>query len=94
MFKVARASPIHKSGSDFNFEITDHYQLYLFLKVFYNKYEVIYEDQYGFLENNSTTDAILKITREHYLAFNSEKKILLSVIHEFSEAFKTISHDI
>ena len=75
LFEVARVTPIHKSGSDIDFKNLSPISVLRFLnKVFeralhfrisnfHHKYNVIYEDQYGFLKNKSTTDALLKFTR-------------------------------
>ena len=105
LFKVARVTPIHKAGSKFDFKNYRPISVLPFLnKVFeralhsriskfYHKYNVIYEDQYGFLRNKSTTDAILKFTQECYSALNS-KEHLISVFLDFSKAFDTICHDI
>ena len=59
----------------------------------YKKYNDIYEDRYGFLKNESTTEAILKFNQECYSALYSEEH-LISVLLDFSKAFDTISHDI
>ena len=74
LFKVARVTLIHKSGYKLDFKIYRPISVLPFLnKVFeralqskisklYHKYNVNYEDQYGFLKNKSTTDATLKFT--------------------------------
>ena len=92
--KIARVVPIHKSGSKMEvknyrpistlpfvgklFERLIHSRLYTFL----DKYKVFYENQYGFLKNKSTTDAILKFTDECFTNFN-EKTHLISIFLDF-----------
>ena len=75
LFKVTRVTPIHKSGSEFDFKIYRPISALPFLNkvferavharnsTFYHKYNVIYENQYGFLKNKST-DAKLKFTQK------------------------------
>ena len=60
---------------------------------FFRKYKVLYEDQYGFRQNNSPTDAILKFTDLCYSNFNN-KEYLISVFLDFSRAFDTVVHSI
>ena len=75
VYKGPRVTLIHKSGSTLDFK---NYRLISVLpfpnKVFeralhsrilqfYHIYNAIYEDQYSFLKNKSTTDAVLKFTR-------------------------------
>ena len=93
-FKTARITPIYKAGNKRHvknyrpisslpflskvFEILVHSRLYSF----YDNFGIFYEEQYGFLKNNSATDAILRFTDEIYETFNS-KKSLASVFLDF-----------
>ena len=52
------------------FERLIHSRLYAFL----DKYKVFYENQYGFLKNKSTTDAILKLTDECFSNLNQKTR--------------------
>lgn len=103
--KIARVVPIHKSGSR---SMKSNYRpistLPFLSKVFerlihgrllkfFNKYKVLYSDQYGFLKNRSTTDAILKFTDCCCSSLN-EGSYLMSIFLDFSKAFDTIEHSI
>ena len=86
--KVARVVPIHKSGSKTEiknyrpistlpfigklFERLIHSRLYSF----FEKYEVFYENQYGFLKNKSTTDAILSFVDQCYSNFDNKTHLI------------------
>ena len=103
--KVARVVPIHKSGTKTEiknyrpistlpfigklFERLIHSRLYSF----FDKYEVFYENQYGFLKNKSTTDAILRFVDQCYSNFDN-KTHLISIFLDFSKAFDTVDHEI
>ena len=103
--KIGRIIPLHKSGvktvkSNYRpistlpflskvYERVIHTRLLKFL----TKFGVLYPDQYGFLKNKSTTDAILKFSDCCYANFN-DKNFLISVFLDFSRAFDTIDHDI
>ena len=105
LFKVAGVTSIQKSGPKCDFENYRPISVLPFLnKVFdralhsrfskfYHESKVIYEDQYGFFKNRSTTDAILKIAQGCYSALNSEEH-LISVFLDFSKAFYAICQDI
>ena len=60
---------------------------------FFNKYEVLYDDQYGFLRGRSTTDAILKFTDCCYNSLNS-RNYVAAIYLDFTRAFDTIDHDV
>jgi len=105
LLKIARVTAIHKSGSTFDMKNYRHISVLPFMNkvfdralhtrliTFFHKFRIIYEDQYGFLKNESTTDAILKFTQECYSALNGRLH-LISVFLDFSKAFDTICHDI
>ena len=57
------------------------------------KYNILYENQFGFQKHKSTSDAILKFTDFCYSAINNQE-VTLSVFLDFSKAFDTIDHDI
>ena len=88
LFKVARVNVIHIHRSDFDFKSYRPVHVLPFLnKVleralhsiiskFYHKNKVIYVDQYSFFEKKSTTDVILKSTREFYSALNSKEPLI------------------
>ena len=66
-----------------------HRQLYTFLQ----KYNVLYDNQYGFRPKRSTTDAITKFVSDVLLSFNA-KEHCIAVYLDLSKAFDTINHDI
>jgi len=101
--KVARLVPIHKSGPRVDKEnyrpistlpfLSKVYErlIHARLMKYFLKYNLLYSDQYGFLKNKSTTDAILRFTDCCYSNFN-RKEFLISVFLDFSRAFDTIDH--
>ncbi len=60
--------------------------------IFINKYNILFEDQFGFRKDKSTCDALLKFTELCYTCLNN-KKVLLSVFLDFSKAFDTVDID-
>ncbi len=105
IFKVARVIPLFKAGDrrcivnyrpisllHFLSKIIERL-VHTRISKFLNKYNILYEDQYGFIKNKCTTDAILKFTDNCYSCFNN-KNFLLSVFLDFSKAFDTIDQDI
>ena len=103
--KIARVVPIHKAGPKFEKEnyrpiSTLHFLSKVFERLvhgrllkFFNKYDVLYTNQYGFLKNKSTTDAILKYSDFCYDNFNNGG-YMTTVFLDFSKAFDTIDHQI
>ena len=103
--KIARIIPIHKSGSK---QKTNNYRpisilptiskifekiMHMKMMKFINKFNLLYTDQFGFRNQKSTTDAILKFTNECYEALN-ESKSMISIYLDFSKAFDTINHSL
>ena len=83
LLKVAQVTPIHKSGSEFDFENNRLiYVLLLLNKVFertlhsqlisfFYRFKITYEDHYGLLKK-STSDAIVKFTQQCYSYLNKK----------------------
>ena len=104
-FKSARVIPLHKSGSKTDrknyrpistlpfcskvYERCIHNRLVGYL----DKYRVLFPDQYGFLRNRCTTDAVLKFTDCCAAALN-KRQFLLATFLDFSKAFDTLDIDI
>ena len=63
------------------------------LTMFLNKNNVLYERQFGFRPNHSTTHALLEITEKIKQACNSEK-YACGVFLDLQKAFDTVNHDI
>ena len=103
--KVARVVPIHKSGA--KNELSNYRPISILptlskifekavhkrITEFFNKFDLFYSDQYGFLSKKSTTDAIIRFTDECYDILN-DRKSLISVYLDFSKAFDTIDHEL
>ena len=101
--EFAKVPPIHKGKSKSDL---GNYRpislLALFSKIlekivniciikFLCKYKIIFQHQYGFQENKSTSLAILNLQSQ--LITNIEKKIFsCSVFFDFSKAFDTVNH--
>ena len=105
VLKLARVIPLHKGGTKKDmknfrpisilpilskiFEKIMHKRLYNF----FIKFGLLYSNQFGFLKNKSTVDAIIRFTDECYDVMNDNKS-LISIYLDFSKAFDTIDHDL
>ena len=103
--KIGRVIPIHKSGSHKN--ITNYRPittLSVFSKIFeklvhkrlskfISKYNLINDNQFGFLKNKNTSDAILEFLDNLYDSLNNNQ-LHLALYLDFSKAFDTVNHDI
>ena len=58
---------------------------------FFDKYNLLYNKQFGFLKNKSTTDAILNFVQHCLDNFNA-KRYLISIFLDISRAFDTLNH--
>ena len=103
--KCASITPIHKEGSKL---LLSNYRpisiLPLFSKIlekimqvrlvsYLNKYNIIYEHQYGFQENKSTSLAIMDMYSNLIKAIDG-KQYSCGVFLDFSKAFDTVNHDL
>ena len=61
--------------------------------MFLNKNNVLYERQFGFQPNHSTTHALLEITEKIKQDFDSGK-YACGVFLDLQKAFDTVNHDI
>ena len=105
LLKIARIVPIYKSGSKTNIKnyrpiailptLSKIFEKIMHKRItsFFKKYDLFFQDQYGFQNKKSTTDAIIKFTDKCYEALNN-KNSLISVYIDFSKAFDTIDHNI
>ena len=103
--KIAQVVPIHKSGntndiSNFRpisllpifskvLEKIVHIRLYNYLKV----YNIISDNQYGFLPGLSTESALSEFTKFTYCSMNNNNKTA-AIFLDISKAFDSVDHDI
>ena len=103
--KYASVTPIHKGGSKL---LLMNYRpisiLPLFSKIlekvmqqrlicYLNKYKIIYEHQYGFQKNKSTSLAIMDMYSKLIDAIE-KKQYSCGVFLDFAKAFDTVNHEI
>ena len=102
--KTGRISPIYKKDSE---ELLENYRPVstlavfgkIFEKIIYNRLlsfflsqNTIYENQYGFRKNHSTSHA-LNFSVDYVESCLKKKKHVLGIFIDLSKAFDTISHD-
>ena len=58
---------------------------------FLEKFRILYQNQYGFPNNTSTTDALLQFMSDAHKSLD-RKETLISVFLDFSKAFHTVNH--
>lgn len=104
-FKIASVSPIHKAGSIDN--IANYRPISLISNLakilekltktrlisFLNKYKIISNKQFGFLQNKSTSDAIALLTKKVYSALDNSNACC-AVYLDLAKAFDTVDHAI
>ena len=102
--KVARVTPIHKSGSKTqsnNYRpisilksLNKIFERLLFLRLnnFVQSNNIMYKHQYGFSENKSTTDACMRVINSIQTGIR-ENKYALTVFYDFKKAFDTVDHN-
>jgi len=103
--KKSRTVPIHKTGAKLNKcnyrpistlpFLSKVYERLINSRIlkFLNKFNVLYENQFGFLKHRSTTDAILSFTDNCYNCLNNSE-YMINICIDFSRAFDTVDHDI
>ena len=103
--KTAKVTPIFKS--DARDEFSNYRPISLlpnFSKIleklmfnrltnFLNKYEILYEQQYGFRQNFSTDFALIELSDKIAKAMD-DKKHMIGIFIDLSKAFDTLNHDI
>ena len=100
-FKLARVIPIYKKGSKSTISNNRPISLlsvfeklmYKRLVAFLEKNKVIFQGQFGFRSNHSTTHAILLIADKIQKAIES-KMYSCGILIDLSKAFDTINHTI
>ena len=60
---------------------------------FLTRYDILYENQFGFQKGKSTTYAILNLNQKIIKAIE-EKKVPISIFLDFAKAFDTVNHSI
>ena len=103
ILKIGKITPIHKKG---DFQLFDNYRpisvIPIFAKIFekviytrlYNFFtstNAIYENQFGFRKNHSTSHAI-NYSINHILKEIEAKKHVIGIFIDLSKAFDTIDH--
>ena len=103
--KISKVIPIHKNGDTSNLnnyipisllsifdkimEKLMHKQLYDFLQ----EHNILFQNQFGFRKNNSTTFALLQITEKIKETIDN-KKYGCGIFIDLSKAFDTVNHEI
>lgn len=103
--KIARVIPIYKAGEkckaanyrpistlEFLSKIYERIMYNRLIK-FFDKFNIICIEQYGFRHDLSTGDALLKFTDAVYDAFENNR-YMMSIFLDFSKAFDTVDHEI
>ena len=101
--KICKVIPIHKGGSteelnnyrpisllsifDKIIEKLMHKRLYNFLQ----EHNILFENQFGFRKNNSTTYALIEITEKIKDSID-DKKYGCGIFIDFRKAFDTVNH--
>ena len=105
MLKSAKVVPLYKGGSD---DLLDNYRPISLLPVISKILEkvvfkslmthltdnnLLYERQYGFRPNRSTTDAVTNLVGEILTSFE-DNQMVLALFVDLKKAFDTVSHEI
>ena len=103
--KISKVIPIHKGGST---EELNNYRpislLSIFDKIieklmhirlynFFQEHNILFENQFGFRKNNSTTYALIEITEKIKESIDN-KKFGCGIFIDLRKAFDTVNHDI
>ena len=103
VFKIARVTPLFKSGdkekiSNYRPISSLHYLSKIFercmvnrLVSFFNKYNLFSKNQFGFLKGKSTADALIHLSEIIYEGLDA-KKHNLNILIDLKKAFDTVNH--
>jgi hypothetical protein len=104
-FKIAKVIPVYKKGTE---DTLNNYRpislLPIFNKLleklvfkrlmnFLNKFDILYDKQFGFRPRHSTTHALLLITDKIQKAID-DRKFACGIFLDLCKAFDTVNHDI
>ena len=104
-FKIAKVTPIHKKGNADNIEnyrpisllnnMSKIFERIMYNRVitFFNKFNILYEKQFGFRTGHSTIDALFSSMNMLKME-NGNKNKILGIFLDLSKAFDTVHHNI
>ena len=102
-FKIARITPIHKSGSQTDCNnyrpisvlknINKVFERLIFnrLNSYLSSNDIIYRHQYGFVANKGTTDACVRVLNAVQSTLRNDE-YALTIFYDFKKAFDTVNH--
>ena len=67
--------------------------LYKRLYKYFSKFNILYDYQYGFRQNHSTTQALIEIT-DYIKSSIDNKKFVSGIFLDLTKAFDTVNHTI
>ena len=103
--KIAKCIPLYKKGKK---DDPSNYRpisilcsinkifeklLYQRLYKYFSKFKILYEYQYGFRKNHSTTQALIEIT-DYLKTTIDDKKYICGIFLDLTKAFDTVDHEI
>ena len=105
LLKLAKIAPIHKKGSNLCHEnyrpisllstLSQIYEKVLYTRIYshFTKYKLVYDKQYGFRCNYSTTHALVSLT-ERIKSLLDSTNFVCGTFIDLEKAFDTVNHNI